>query len=128
LSEKNINTQQNTQSQSQYRLATEALSLKKIHNKNPSLAIASILINKLLVTSDYKRVLRQSFLSMDIRDCLKKNNWSDPVIESILWEVHETSIASLPNYRKKFIQKFIHNKLAIKCKTTSILQVQILNL
>jgi hypothetical protein len=54
------------------KLATEALSLKKIHNKNPSLATASILINELLVTSDYKRVLRRSFLSMDIRDYMEK--------------------------------------------------------
>jgi Zn finger protein HypA/HybF involved in hydrogenase expression len=47
---------------------------------------------------------------------LKKNKWSDSVIDNIWWEVHESAINSLPVFRKKFIQKFIHNELATNAR------------
>jgi hypothetical protein len=66
----------------------------------------------LLVTAKYKKYLRRAFLSMDYREYLQqRNNWKTVDLDNIWWEAHEAAINSLGTTKKRFIQKFIHDKL-----------------
>jgi hypothetical protein len=57
-------------------LATEAMKLKTIKNHHSYLSDASMVINNQLVTNNFKKSLRDNYLSMNLRDYLiSANNW-----------------------------------------------------
>jgi predicted RNA-binding Zn-ribbon protein involved in translation (DUF1610 family) len=94
------------------KLATEALSLKKITVPTKLFANASLCINNLLVTASNKKELRRAHQSMDLREyMIESNKWENNVPEMIWWDVHEKSMYSTTYDKRRVIQKFIHNKL-----------------
>jgi hypothetical protein len=93
-------------------LATQSLQYKATTNKFPELADASMHINNLFVTHDYKKILRQNHLSVDLRNYIRTTNgWTGNQTENIWWAVHESSLQELSKKKRQFIQKFIHKKL-----------------
>jgi hypothetical protein len=94
------------------KLATKSLQLKSTTNKFKELNDASMHIDNLLVTHNYKTILRQNHLSVDLREYLcEANNWHGNQTEHIWWSIHEYCIKELSKKKRRFIQKFIHKKL-----------------
>jgi hypothetical protein len=57
-------------------------------------------------------MLRKIFHSMSLREYLiKSNSWLQVTIDQIWWDVHAKAIKKLSFSRKKFIIKYIHNRL-----------------
>jgi hypothetical protein len=95
------------------KLATKSLKLKKPKIITDTLAKASLFIHGLLVTSEHKRVLRKSYLSMDLRAFLESSNlWHNGEIDKIWWKVYDMSIKARSRSQQQFIQKFAHNRIA----------------
>jgi hypothetical protein len=94
------------------KLASTAVNLKKASGSLPAYAEATLYINELVTTADYKKHLRQNYLSMDMREYLiKSNSWKINTVDQIWWEVHESALYALTPKKRRFIQKMIHNKL-----------------
>jgi hypothetical protein len=94
-------------------LATAAL-LNKKKCSIPAIQLldASVMINNQLVTYGHKKIFRDIYQSMDLREYfLHTYNWSNKTVDSIWWGAHGTILKSLGNDKRRFVHKFIHNKL-----------------
>jgi hypothetical protein len=99
------------------KLATLSLKMKPSKIKNTNLANASLMIQDLLVTGDHKQILQKTYLSMELREYMEvANKWQKNEIEYIWWKVYAKSMSELGEAKKKFIQKFVHNKLPTNCQ------------
>jgi hypothetical protein len=75
-------------------------------------ADAALYLNGKLVTAEFTKQLRKAYLSIELREYMvKANKWSQPTLDKIWWEGFENAINTVTTDRKRFIQKFIHNKL-----------------
>jgi hypothetical protein len=94
------------------KLATQSLKMKRKQPNTVLFPDATICINNLHISSNYKKLLRKSYLSMDLRDYLQQSNkWTGNTIDSVWWEVHDIALQSMSVKKWTFIQKFIHNRL-----------------
>jgi hypothetical protein len=93
-------------------LATKSLSDKQPISKFNELTDASMHIDKLFVTHKHKKILRQNYLSVELREYLRESNkWTKNQTEIIWWDIHEASLQELSKAKRRFMQKFIHKKL-----------------
>jgi hypothetical protein len=93
-------------------LATKSVQFNSTQNTFNELTDAYMQINNLLVTHNYKTILRQNHLSVDLRKYLREaNNWQGSQTENIWWSIHKSCINDLSKKKRRFIQKFIHKNL-----------------
>jgi hypothetical protein len=94
------------------KLATKSLSIRgRVEKINP-IPIATLFMNHLQIASSHKKILRQSYLSIELRDHLNTSNkWKSNTIDLIWWDVHEKALNSISPKKRIFIQKYLHNRL-----------------
>jgi hypothetical protein len=70
------------------------------------------MMHDLLITGDHKRIIRNNYLLIELRDFLElSNSWHHSEIDRIWWKVYARSMQDKTRGQKQFIQKFAHNRI-----------------
>jgi hypothetical protein len=95
------------------KLATIALTQKRVNNVMLPGNKTMIIINGKEVTSKFNKTLRDTFHATRMHNYYQETyEWSDQTIEDIWWQVHGKAILQFTNGKRTSIQKFMHKRIA----------------